>query len=314
MTDFTLTLGGIAFQDFEVPDRITGFGGEHVLTIHQLIGGRRIIDAMGASRAPLEWTGRFRGKDALTRARAIEQLWLAGATVSLALGDISDTVVIREFRYDFERFYEVPYNLRLEVLTADVSATTPGVDEMIGADNTTAQGLGDEIGDTSLTGFLTSLDGAISSVSNFASATQAEISAVLAPIAQVQSRVTTLIATAENTLNSVTTLGGVLPNNPVSTGVASLEAQFNAMSQASGLYSLQATVGRMQGNLAAIGASGAQVTVGGGNLFAIAEDAYGDATAWATIAAANGLTDPVVSGVKTILVPPSGGSTGGVLQ
>jgi nucleoid-associated protein YgaU len=41
---------------------------------------------------------------------------------------------------------------------------------------------------------------------------------------------------------------------------------------------------------------------------------YGDPTAWTTIAKANGLTDPVINGVQTILVPPLPGSSGGVLS
>ena len=56
----TVTLGGFAFQDFEVPERIPA-GGEQMLAIHKLVGGRRVIDAMGRDDAALEWSGYFLG-------------------------------------------------------------------------------------------------------------------------------------------------------------------------------------------------------------------------------------------------------------
>lgn len=72
-------------------------------------------------------------------------------------------------------------------------------------------------------------------------------------------------------------------------------------------------MGRMAKNLAAIGASGYYVTQAGGDLYRLAEQQYGDASEWATIARANGITDPVLSGLTTVLVPPLSGQTQGVL-
>lgn len=316
MSDFTFSLGGIAFQDFEVPERVTGLGGEQMISLKKLIGGARVADSMGRDDTPLEWGGRFRGQDALSRARAIDALRVAGASISLAFGDVLETVLIQRFNYDFERGgFEVPYSISLIVLKDDTSASSgPGVDEMMGIDNGTAQDLSASIGDDQLTGLLGGLDSAISSVSSFATATQSEINSVLTPIAQVQGRVTTLIASAENTLGQATTLGGVLPNNPVARTVASLEGQVTAMTQCASLYDLQNTTGRMAANLAAVGAGGAQVVVAGADLFKMAEQAYGDATEWSTIAKANNLTDPLVSGVQTILVPPVASGSDGLLQ
>ncbi len=47
-----------------------------------------------------------------------------------------------------------------------------------------------------------------------------------------------------------------------------------------------------------------KITVAGGNLFAIAAQQYGDATAWLQIARANGLSDPFLSGLVTLTIPP----------
>lgn len=52
-------------------------------------------------------------------------------------------------------------------------------------------------------------------------------------------------------------------------------------------------------------------TVAGGDLFRVALRALGDATQWNRIAALNGLTDPVVSGLVTLQLPPVDNTAGG---
>jgi nucleoid-associated protein YgaU len=56
------------------------------------------------------------------------------------------------------------------------------------------------------------------------------------------------------------------------------------------------------------------VTVAGGNLYAVAQKYLGDATQWNRIAQANGLLDPVITGVQTLKIPTYNPNlTGGVL-
>lgn len=92
-----------------------------------------------------------------------------------------------------------------------------------------------------------------------------------------------------------------------------LTAQAAAMVESAQLYEAQALLGRMDKNLSAIGASGAWVSLAGGDLYQLASTQYGDAAEWATIARANGLTEPQVSGVQSILIPPTSADTQGVL-
>lgn len=54
-----------------------------------------------------------------------------------------------------------------------------------------------------------------------------------------------------------------------------------------------------------------QITVAGGNLFAIAARQLGDATQWIRIAQLNGLTDPALSGVVTLNIPQVDPNAGG---
>ncbi|MCB5944116.1 LysM peptidoglycan-binding domain-containing protein [Acidocella sp. KAb 2-4] len=53
------------------------------------------------------------------------------------------------------------------------------------------------------------------------------------------------------------------------------------------------------------------VVVAGGNLFALAAKYLNDATQWIRIAQANQLSDPVLSGVMTLVIPPVDSAAGG---
>jgi hypothetical protein len=56
------------------------------------------------------------------------------------------------------------------------------------------------------------------------------------------------------------------------------------------------------------------VNVAGGNLYALAAKYMGDATKWYQIASANNLTDPMITGVATLVIPQSTTpSNGGIL-
>jgi nucleoid-associated protein YgaU len=53
------------------------------------------------------------------------------------------------------------------------------------------------------------------------------------------------------------------------------------------------------------------ITVSGGNLFQIAAQMLNDATQWNRIAKANGLTDPMIYGLITLVIPSQDSSAGG---
>ncbi|WP_029630418.1 hypothetical protein [Zavarzinella formosa] len=53
------------------------------------------------------------------------------------------------------------------------------------------------------------------------------------------------------------------------------------------------------------------ITVAGGDLFTLALQYLGDATQWNRIAQANGLIDPVLSGVNTLNIPSTNSNAGG---
>ena len=315
--DTYLQLGDVIFSRYEVPEKIA-FGGEQMLSIHKLIGGARIIDAMGRDDMALQWRGQFIGDNAYDRARFIDRLRVDGKPLQLTWAEFSYLVVIKQFEVDYERFYRMSYSITCEVIADNTQPVNTlsllGFDETINADIAAADAMAAIIADPQLTTNMTALDANIKSVPSFANAVQSQINSVLVPLAAAQARVAVLIASTGNLLTNIATLGGILPNNPVANQVAAITAQVVASISLPQLYSLNAVLGRIGGNLGAIINTGKTVAVAGIDLYHLAAANYGDASAWTTIANANKLIDPVISGVATIKVPPVSDGAGGVLK
>lgn len=119
MPDTRLILGNVAFQDFEIPSKIN-FGGKQNIHIHKLVGGYRVVDALGPDPDDIKWSGRFRGAEALSRARALDRLRASGAQVGLMWGGLSYRVILSHFKADYERFYEIPYECTCTVVSDSV--------------------------------------------------------------------------------------------------------------------------------------------------------------------------------------------------
>jgi len=137
---------------------------------------------------------------------------------------------------------------------------------------------------------------------------------VLGPLADVRARAGVLLAAASNAIQNVGTLGGVLPGSPVAAMAGNLTAQINAVTQSPALFDLDRALGRVQANIGQINSDARNVAVAGGDLFTLAAAQYGDPMGWTAIAQANGLTDPKVSGLVQLTIPPYNNQTGGVLH
>lgn len=313
--DTYLALDDLTFSRYEVPQNIV-FGGEQALAVHELVGGKRIVDAMGRQDKTLDWSGIFVGSNASDRARYLNYLRVAGGQHVLTWGEYWYTVIIKSAILDFRRFYEISYSISCVVVednTIPVTVAPPSpIDTAIGDDMNTCNTLGGLIGDGPLSTLLATLSSAISTVSTFANAAQSLINSVLAPIAAVQSRITVLIASTGNTIANISTVGGVLPNSSIAMQSSKLSTQIAGYTQLPMLLNLQSATGRMGMNLGAISSSGTSTTLAGGNLFALASKAYGDPSAYTTIARANNITDPQLIGVNTILVPKIQDNSGGI--
>lgn len=306
MAQTYVQLGGITFADLEVPEVIS-WGGDQALSVQKLIGGARVIDAMGRDDAPITWSGIFMGSSAFDRAQYLNSSRVAGQQLELSWGGLDFTVVIKSFRADYRLNVYIPYEITVEIVTDNVTSTSPNlppdVDMQMDTDMNSASALGGNIGDATLSGLMSTLNTAVSAVGTFANATQATIAGVMNPLAAVQGRVTTLLNAAQIIASGVTTPGGVLPGAPLSQNVAALTAQLASFQEQANCVQLQGFCGRMAHNTVSIGTNATSITVGGGNLFALASKYYKNQDAWTGIANANGLSDPQLSGINTLTIP-----------
>jgi hypothetical protein len=118
-----LTLGGVAFGGFEVPGNMV-FGGAQQLAVHRLIGGQRVIDAMGRDDAAVRWCGVFSGGNAGGRARMLDAMRAAGSQLNLAWDAFSYAVIIERLSLDFRNPWWIPYEISCTVVL-DLAQNVP---------------------------------------------------------------------------------------------------------------------------------------------------------------------------------------------
>lgn len=144
-----VTIGPLTLSGLEVPQVIRD-GGAQQVAIHRLPGGGRIIDAVGNDPGRLELGGTFVGPTAITRARVLKQMRIAGVPVPFSGAGLSLTVRIVQYSYDYQQKGTIiPYRLVLEqppqVLPA--TATTSALSALVGADAASAlSGVTDALG------------------------------------------------------------------------------------------------------------------------------------------------------------------------
>jgi hypothetical protein len=313
----SLMLGSFEFLDTEIPAELR-LGGDQTLAIHRFIGGGKSVQPMGCDDKAPAWTGIFRGSEASTRAQYIDGLRIAGNSLLLTWDAFSYNVVIKNFEFSIQQINHIPFSITLEVVKNNTSPVTndPGysIDDLLNDDMNTVTTLSDSINDPSITSSVSALQSVMNGISSFAKAANSVIQSIVQPIEAAQKAVEQVQAQVQNTLMNITTLGGVIPNNPISTTVASEITQTNSMIQAPQLMLMNAALGRMKSNVSIQSSGVKQITVAGTNLYRVAAQQYGDPSAWTTIANANGLTDPMITGVVTLNIPALSDGSGGILN
>lgn len=203
MSDTTINLGGFQFRDLEVPSQIN-FGGDHKLVVHELVGGQRIIDAMGRMDTNISWEGLITGPDAIDRALQLEHFRTSGQTVTLSWFNLSYDVVVEKFIAYTEKYYQVKYQIECKTV---VSGNDPfgllnllGIDESIVNDFNIANGIANAINIPGISSAMSTLNSAIGSVSTFNGATPATITSVTQPLNSALSLVNSNISTVSSRL------------------------------------------------------------------------------------------------------------------
>lgn len=308
----TVQLGDFTFGKFEVPESIP-FGGEQALVVHKLVGGTKVVDAMGYFPDGIAWSGHFFGSDAEDRALSLEAMMQDGQTRTLSWSSLLYSVVVRSVKCNYERINHIPYRIECEVIqdqtaAAGNSEAGASVDDLINGDLSTANDLAS--GFSSLTDPMASLTSAIGAVSTFANASSSVIASVAAPLGAAQSAVTSLLASQASALTSASFVGGA----SVATLAGALSGQAVASAAQATLSNLSGALGRIAGNLGTINAGASTLSVMSGNVYQIASQQYGDAMAFPAVMAANGLTDPDITGPTELQLPATGGAQDGILD
>lgn len=112
--DQSVVLGEVVFQDWEIPERVT-WGGSHKLNVHKLVGGDRVIDAMGPDNAELTWSGIFLSQDAAQRADQLDQMRKDGQLRSFIFGGRFYYAYISSFQAEQRMLSWIPYTISLTV-------------------------------------------------------------------------------------------------------------------------------------------------------------------------------------------------------
>ena len=143
-----VTIGQVTFDDMEVPEKMT-FGGQHQLTVHKLVGGRRVVDAMGPDDDDITWNGIFYGGNAASRARQLDLMRNSGKPYPLTWADFSrPAVVIKMFQCDYTTAGNVlPYRMTVVVIPQPGVAAQPSLLSSIGADIGNALGVPNLVAD-----------------------------------------------------------------------------------------------------------------------------------------------------------------------
>lgn len=185
MTDTIITLGGFEFRDLEVPDKIN-FGGDHKLVVHELVGGQRVIDAMGRNDTNIEWEGLITGPDAIDRALTLEGFRTSGQTVTLTWFSLSYNVVVETFVANTEKYYQVSYKIGCKTISSGLDPfglfSLLGFDQSILSDFTLANNIAGSLGIPSITSSMSGLNTALGNVSTFNGATPQTIASVMGPL------------------------------------------------------------------------------------------------------------------------------------
>jgi hypothetical protein len=251
-----LTLGGVVFQDFEIPESIKA-GGDQKLDIKKFIGGSRIIDALGRDDDDIEWSGRFRGSTAEARCQQLNSLRIAGQPVQLSWSGFRYQVVIRSFTFNYQSPLEIPYKLCLTVLvdqTAPLGNILPTIDEIFGTDLASALNLGANVNIPEITSDLNQLQTTVSTIQTLSGSNSSTLTALQADIVAAQGATQTAIGVAAGQVTPVAgSVFGATAGLPPQTIAANVAGQASAFGQLSNLFPLGDVLSRMSKNIATVG-------------------------------------------------------------
>jgi hypothetical protein len=129
-----IQIGSISLQGFEIPQSVR-FGGRHRLAVHNLSGGRRVLERLGPDDGEIAFQGIFSGRNAEARVRAFDDLRLSGEIVWLTWETFKRRVVVKSFVAEYHSPWWIPYKVSCVVAyQAGVASGNSTVTALISSD------------------------------------------------------------------------------------------------------------------------------------------------------------------------------------
>ena len=255
MPDTLLILGGFVFPPgtFAIPETING-GGKQKLITHKLIGGQRIIQPMGFDPEKITWKGRFRSATAVVFVRLLETLARSGKPVVFAYYLNRYVVYVEEFKWEFDKFYEIRYTISLEV-QVDLTQVAVGralasLESLFNASSALLSSIVSLLPDLNVA--LAAVTTAKFALGSLNGASAAGIATLAAPLAGLAAA-TGALGAAFGTGAAAGPMGGVVAGGNPASMATGLTNQASAFQGQANCVQCGAVTGNMQTNLASGG-------------------------------------------------------------
>ncbi len=298
----------LTFPDLAQPQALD-IANTQQLAVHDLIGGGRVVEALGRKMTPVSWEGVFLGAPmAFDAGLALQALAASGGSTLLTWERFRFRGLISALSLSCESAFRISYKITFTP-SDDLSAPLKAQDQtvsLVGIASTldAVQALAMSLGDLQLGAQLERAVQSLTQIASLTGASQGQILAVLQPANLALSRTAVLLAGTDVGLGSDSQLGGA----------ADLQQRTAAALNSAALVSVRNGLSQVIAQLGDLTSGSPVLTVAGGDLMQIATQTYGSALDWTTLAQANGLTDPSLTGLNTLVIPALSSGSDGVLQ
>ena len=279
------------------------------LAVHDLIGGGRVVEALGRKMTPVSWEGVLLGAPmAFDTGLALQALAASGGSTLLTWERFRLRGLISALSLSCESPFRISYKITFtpsDDLSEPLSAQgqTPSAVGITSAFQA-VQALASSLGDAQLGAQLERSVQSLTQIASLTGASQGQILTVLQPASQALSRAAALLAETDAGLGAGSPLGGA----------ADLQQRTAAALGGATLVSVKNRLSQVIAQLGDLTSGSPGLTIAGGDLMQIAAQTYGSALDWTTLAQANGLTDPSLTGLNTLVIPAISSGSDGVLQ
>jgi hypothetical protein len=250
------SIGSVKLAAFEIPAEMP-WGTTQKLAVHEMPGGARVIDAMGAFDVPHRWSGQFYGPSGVSRARQLDQIARAGQPVTLQWASFTYQVVVRSFECRYTQIGAwLPYTVTVESVPSKPTPPTPTFLGQMISDVTSALGISSLVNtaDTYLSQAQTAITAVQSALPVVGALTAG--SAAFVSVAGAVGAASGVIGAASSTVGNVISnfgSGALASGVAPATAAATVNQMATATGEAAGLSAQGAYVSRMNANMTQVG-------------------------------------------------------------